>query len=257
MERGDFAKAAELFEKATTVNPKNAEAFYWLGAAVGRQAQGANILKQASLAKKAQGALERAVQLDPNSLEARQALVDYYSIAPSIMGGSEEKALAQAAELQKRDAFEGARAYARIYTRQKKTDQARKALVDLVRAQPKSPKAHQILGVFLLNEKNWSGSLHEFEMALELDPNYMPPHYRIGQHSALTGQNYARGEAALKKYLSYKPAENEPPIAGAWYWLGTIYEKQGRKADAKQSFANALKLAPTDAKVKEALKRVS
>ncbi|MDQ3283080.1 MAG: tetratricopeptide repeat protein [Acidobacteriota bacterium] len=256
MERGDFAKASDLFEKATTANPKNAEAFYWLGAAAGRQAQGANIIKQASLAKKAQSALERAVQLNPNSFEARQALVDYYTIAPGFMGGSEEKALAQAAELQKRDAYEGAHAYARIYMRDKKMDQARKVIVDLVRSQPNSAKAHQMLGVFFLSEKNYSGALHELEMVLKLDANYMPAHYRLGQLAALTGQDYARGEAGLRKYVTYKPADNEPPVAGAWYWLGMLYEKQGRKADAKQSFLNAQKLAPIDPKVKEALKRV-
>jgi Tfp pilus assembly protein PilF len=256
-EKRDFDKAAELYEKAVAANPKSAQAHYLLGGAYGRQAQQAGLLKQASLAKKARNSLETAVKLDPNYVDARMALVDFYTIAPGFLGGSEEKALEEAAEIKKRDALQGHRAFARIYMRQKKNDLARKELVDAVREQPNNARAHQILGTFLLIEKNYGGALHEFEMALQLDPKYMPPHLRIGQHSALTGIDYARGEAALRKYLAYKPAEDEPTHAAAWYWLGTIYEKQGKKAEAKQAFMNALKLAPNDKEVREALKRTS
>jgi TolA-binding protein len=61
----------------------------------------------------------------------------------------------------------------------------------------------------------------------------------------------------LHKYLAYKPADNEPPLAGAWYWLGQIQEKQGKKADAKKSYTNGLKLAPEMKELKEGLKGVS
>jgi Tfp pilus assembly protein PilF len=256
-ERRDFEKAAGLYEKAAAANPKSAQAQYLLGGAYGRQAQQASLLSQASLAKKAKNALETAIQLDPNHIDARMALVDFYTIAPGFLGGSDEKAREQATEIKKRDALQGHRAFARIYMRDKKTDLARKELVDAVREQPNNARAHQVLGVFLLNEKNFSGALHEFEMALKLDPAYMPPHLRIGQHAALTGSDYARGEAGLKKYLTHKPGEDEPSLAAAWYWLGMIYEKQGKKAEAKQAFTSALKLAPDDKTVREALKRTS
>lgn len=256
-EKRDFEKATALYEKAVAANPKSAQAHYLLGGAYGRQAQEASLFSQMSLAKKAKESLETAVRLDPNYIDARLALVDYFTIAPAIAGGSEEKAMQQAAEIKKRDSLQGHRAFARIYARQKKMDLARKELVDAVREQPNNARAHQILGTFLLNEKNFSGALHEFEMALKLDPNYMPPHLRIGQHAAQTGSDYARGEAGLKKYLTYKPSEDEPSHAAAWYWLGMLYEKQGRKGDAKQAFANAAKLAPEDKNVREALKRVS
>jgi hypothetical protein len=42
----------------------------------------------------------------------------------------------------------------------------------------------------------------------------------------------------------------------AWYWLGMLQEKQGRKAEAKQSFTNANRLMPGDKNITEALKRV-
>ena len=249
-------KAAELFEQAVKLAPNVAEYHYYLGAAYGQVAQQASIFKQPGLAKKAKGALERAVELNPNYIEARLALVDYYSIAPGIVGGSHEKALEQAAEIKKRTNIEGHRAFARVYTRQKKTDLARKEYVDAVRENPASARAHYLLGSYLMNDKNWTGSLQELEAAVRLDPKYMPSYLRIGQNAALSGQNFARGEEALRKYLTHTPGDQEPGHQSTWYYLGTIQEKQGKKAEAKASYLNAKKLAPASKEIAEALKRV-
>lgn len=256
LDRDDHEKAVDLFTKAVALQPNDAESHYLLGAAYGELAQKANILKQASLAKKTKSEFERAVELDPNHLEARLALINYYLLAPGFMGGGDDKALAQAAEIKRRFPIEGHRAYARVYTHQKKTDLARKEFVDAVRANPNSARAHYLLGGYLLNEKNWTSSLHEFDMALKLDPSYMPTHLRIGQHAARSASNYARGEESLRKYLTYKPTDKEPGLAAAWYWLGQLQEKQSRKAEARQSYLNAQKLAPHDKDIKEALKKL-
>ena len=257
LEKDQHEKAVELYEKAIALSPKTAEYHYYLGAAYGELAQQSGLLKQASLAKKTKAAFEKAVELDPNYLDARQALIDYYTIAPGFMGGSQEKALEQAAEIKKRNNLEGHRAYARIYARQKKTDLARKEFVDAVRENPTSARAHYLLGSYLINDKNWSGSLQELEAALRLDPNYMPTYLRLGQHAALSGQNYARGEEMLRKYLTYKPADREPGHATTWFFIGMIQEKQGKKADARASYLNAQKLAPQAKDIAEAIKRVS
>ena len=257
LERDDNEKAAELFEKAIAQQPNDAQSHYLLGLAYGDMAQRSNILKQASLAKKTRVEFERAVELDPNYIDARFMLINYYLIAPGFMGGGEDKALAQAVEVKRRNGIEGHRAYARIYARQKKQDLARKEYVDAVRENPKSARAHYLLAGFLINDRNWPSALHELDMALTLDPSYMPTHLRIGAHAALSGSNYTRAEESLRKYLtSYKPTENEPSLAAAWYWLGRVQEKQGKKNDARQSYLNGQKLAPNDKDFKEALKKL-
>lgn len=257
LDRDDNEKAAELFEKAIAQQPNDAQSHYLLGLAYGDMAQRSNILKQASLAKKTRVEFERAVELDPNYIDARFMLINYYLIAPGFMGGGEDKALAQAAEVKRRNGIEGHRAYARIYAQQKKQNLARKEYVDAVRENPKSARAHYLLAGFLINDRNWPSASHELDTALTLDPSYMPTHLRIGAHAALSGSNYARGEESLRKYLtSYKPTENEPSLAAAWYWLGRVQEKQGKKNDARQSYLNGQKLAPNDKELKEALKQL-
>jgi tetratricopeptide (TPR) repeat protein len=257
MERHDLEKAAELLEQAIRAAPNVAEYHYLLGGTYGEQAMKTNIFGQMSLAKKAKAELERAVQLDPAYVDARLALIDYYLMAPGFMGGDPDKAVEQAAEVKKRNNVEGHRAYARVYARQKKVDLARKEYVDGVRENPASARAHYLLATFLLNEKNWTGSLQELEAAQKLDPGYMPVSLRLGQHAALSGQNYTRGEELLRKYLAYKPATGEPGHASAWYYLGMIQEKRGLKAEAKASYLKARQLAPTWKEVEEALERVS
>ena len=257
LDRGDVDQAIAQFEKAVTANANSFQAHYYLGLAYGRKAQKDGMFAGMSLIPKAKAEWERAVEINPNSLDARLRLIEFYIAAPGIVGGSEDKALEQAAEVKKRDALDGHRAYAHVYSMQKKLDLATKEMVEAVREQPKSAKAHYFLGNMLLNQKDWAGSLHEYEMALSLDAAYMPAYFRIGQHAAQSEGNYAKGEAAIRKYLAYKPGDDEPALARAWYWLGMIQEKQGKKADARQSYANAQKLTPEAKDVIEALKRVS
>ncbi len=255
---GDSEQAAALLEKAIAKKPGVAEYHFYLGDAYGDLAQHASIFRQPGYATKTKNAFERAVALDPNYINARFALIDYFIIAPGFLGGSEEKAIKQAAEIQKRDAFQGHRAMARIYTREKKLDLARNEFLAAVREQPGSARAHSSLASFYaLNDKNYKGAFDEIDAAIAADPGYMPAWFRLGQIAAVSISNLPRGEEALKKYLTYQPKGDEPTLASAYYYLGTIYEKQGHKNEARQSYTNALRFAPKDKALLDAMKRVS
>ena len=257
MNRNDADAAATLLEKAVAQNPKSAEAHYLLGSAYGSQAQKASIFGQASLAGKTKDEFEKAVALDPNLLDARYGLVQFYTMAPGIIGGSYDKAFAQVGEIKKRDPLMAHRAAAFIYSQQKKPDEARNEYLAEVREFPKSARAHIDLGVSYIGQKNFKAAGDEFELAVKVDPAYMPGYFRLGQISVFTSSNYGRGEELLRKYLAYTPKEDEPSLARAHYWLGQLFEKQGKKAEAKASFATSLKLNPAQKDVAEALKRVS
>jgi tetratricopeptide (TPR) repeat protein len=184
-------------------------------------------------------------------------LVQFYAMAPGFMGGSYDKAFAQNAEIRKRDPLMAHRGAGFIYAHQKKTDLARKEYFDEVKENPKSPRARYDLGLFYIGEKNYKAATDEYEAAIKLDPAFMPAYFRIGQTAVYSSANYVRGEETLHKYLAYTPKAEEPPLARAHYWLGQIYEKQGKKAEARASFATSLKLNPVQKDVAEALKRVS
>jgi tetratricopeptide (TPR) repeat protein len=200
-----------------------AEQHYLRGVEYGEAAQHANIFKKAGLARKAQAEFERAIEIDPNFLDARFALVEYYLRAPALLGGSDAKAVAEAGEIRRRNSVEGHHAFGRIF----------------------------------LHQKKYVEAAREYEHAVAADANFMDGWFEIGYIAAVTGTNLERGEEALRKYLAYTPARNEPPAYRAHYWLGAIFEKQGKKTDAKASYANSLRANPDQKDVQEAMKRVS
>ena len=256
--RGETDAAIEILEKAVAQSPKSAEAHFYLANAYGSKGQEAGMFGAAKYLSKMTGAYEKAIALNPKYVEARFGLVQLYAFAPGMMGGSYDKAIEQAKEIKAIDPVFGHRAYAFIYAQQKKLDLAEKEYGDAIREEPNSPKAHSYFGQHLVNVvKNYTAAFAEFETALKLDPSYMPAFYHLGRAAAQANANLARGEEALKKYLAYTPKENEPTLASAHYFLGAVYEKEGKKAEAKQAYQAALRLNPTLKQASEALSRVS
>lgn len=256
--RGDTDAAVDILEKAVAQSPNSAEAHFYLANAYSTKGQDSGFFGAANYMPKIRNVFEKAIALNPKYVEARFGLIQFYAYAPGIMGGSYDKAFEQAKEIKTIDPFFGHRAYAFIYTQQKNTDLAKKEFVDAIREQPESPKAHSYYGLFLVNtEKNYIAAFAEFETARKLDSSYMPAVYHLGRTAAKANTDLARGKEALKEYLAYTPKENEPTPAYAHYFLGVIYENEGKKEEAKQSYEKALKLNPGLKEAAEGLKRMS
>jgi len=256
--RGDPDAAIEILERAVAESPKSAEAHFALGSAYGAKVVAGGMLAAARYASHIREEFEKAVALDPSHLDARYGLVQVYAGAPGIMGGSHEKAFEQASQIQAIDPVFGHRAAAFIYVQQSRLDLAEKEYTDGIKEMPGSAKAHSFYGQYLATTaKNYPAAFSELEEALRLDPRYMPALYHLGRAASLANTNLTRGEEALKQYLAYTPREHEPMLASAHTFLGAVYEKEGKKAEAKQAYETALKLNPTLKSAAEGLKRVS
>lgn len=72
--------------------PAQAVCFYELGTVQGVQAMSGGMMAGMRLSGKVKDNLSRAVELDPMLFEARQALSQFYLVAPGIAGGSVSKA---------------------------------------------------------------------------------------------------------------------------------------------------------------------
>ena len=83
-------------ERARNLDPHKSLYHLWLGRIYGEKADRAGFLSAAGLAKKVRSSFERAVELDPESWEARADLAEFYLEAPGIVGGGKDKAQAQA-----------------------------------------------------------------------------------------------------------------------------------------------------------------
>jgi len=113
-EQQQYEHAVEWFEKAALLDSANSSYHLWLGRAYGYSAQRASILWQFSLARKVKIHFEKAVDLDPDNIDARADLAEYYLKAPRILGGGKERAEAQAHEISARNLEEGLRTWRMI-----------------------------------------------------------------------------------------------------------------------------------------------
>jgi tetratricopeptide (TPR) repeat protein len=79
-------------ETCTQEQPQAAACHYALGVVLGVQAMSEGLLKAARSAGTVKTALTQAQTLEPSWFPARSALVDFYLLAPGMMGGSTTKA---------------------------------------------------------------------------------------------------------------------------------------------------------------------
>lgn len=250
----DYDAAEEYFEEAIDVNDKVAEYHTWYGNTLGTLAADANLFKQAMLGPKMKSAWEKAVELDPKTVDARESLIQYYLQAPAIAGGSVDKAKEIANEIVKLKPAEGHRQLGNIYYKEKQYQEAEKEFIAMAKADPAYASG---LSNYYINQKQYDKAFALFEEALKKNPEDMLATYQIGKTSALSGQRLERGEACLKKYLTYQPQKNEPSHAGANMRLAQIMEKGGKKVEAKKLYETALKADATLKEAKEGLERVS
>ena len=115
IQAGRYKQAAAWLERAIAVEGTQAAYYLWLGRTYGYQAQHAPSGEQFFLARKVRKSLEKAVELNPDLVEARVDLLAFYLQAPSLLGGSIEKAKLQAAEIAKRDPDQGLQAWQRCH----------------------------------------------------------------------------------------------------------------------------------------------
>ncbi len=254
---GDLDRAVEWMEKAVALEGQSSEYHLWLGRAYGQKAVKASLLKQVSLAGKVKKEFERASELDPDNLDARFALIDFYLQAPGIMGGSVAKAKEQAQEIRRRDAVRGYRAAGRVAEHEKEFDRALQEYERAAKEFPQKTEPVYWIGSFYSQRKQYAKAFEVYEKLLEKQPSELAACYQIGRMAVLSGERLDRGEECLKLYLQYEPRKDEPPLAWAHYRLGQLYEKRGNRDLAKREYQSALRIDPTHRDAKEALKKLS
>ena len=247
--------AVEWFEKAIKVNDKVAVHHLWLGNALGDQAQHANKLKQPFLARRVKSEFERTVELDPASLDGRHGLIQFYSQAPGVMGGSMDKAREQAREIQKLNAMRGhVELAALLENKDKDLAGAEREYTASITASPDSAFGYSNLAAFYRRQKRFNDAVATWDRLLKAKPDAVNAHLNAAFNLALSGQGLERGEREVKDWLAAPPKDATPLTTGfAHYVLGMIYERQGKKEPARAEYQTAISLNPKNADAKKAL----
>ncbi|MCE9601380.1 MAG: tetratricopeptide repeat protein [Gemmatimonadetes bacterium] len=251
------ADAAEKqFERAIAADPTNGNYHLWLGNAVGQQAGSASVIRQPFMARRIKAEFERAVALDPELLDARDGLIQFYLMAPGVMGGSAAKAREQQREIAKRNTFRGQLAAATVAWADKDTAGTERALRAAIAAQPDSARTVISLAQ---RQVGWGrvpaafGTLDDF---LARHPGDIAVRFQIGRLAANSGQQLERGEKLLRELVAEPEWEStnlRPSRAAVHYRLGMVLEKSGKKPDARAAYERAVALDPQLKPAKDAL----
>jgi tetratricopeptide (TPR) repeat protein len=95
-------------EEAVRIDGSKSDYHMWLGRALGEQAARSSFISAFSQAKRSRAEFEASVRLDPRNAEAMADLGEFYSSAPGVVGGGNDKARNLVDQLDKVDP---ARAY--------------------------------------------------------------------------------------------------------------------------------------------------
>jgi tetratricopeptide (TPR) repeat protein len=213
--QGDFKQASEALEKAVAVEPSNSGYALWLGRALGRRAEASNPFTAPGLASKAHQYFEKAVQLDPRSLEAWNDLFEYYVEAPGFLGGGLDKAAAAATRIAQLDAADGHAAEARLAEKKKDYHDAERQFHWAVESAPYQASRLVDLARFLMRRGRDPEAEQAFARAEKLAPDNPKLLYQRAEAYLRAGRNLDLARQLLQRYMSSTLTADDPPRSDA------------------------------------------
>ena len=216
--RGRFEAAFDGFRQALRLDPRNADALYYVGMTAGVLAQ---------------GEYERLFALAPGSARAHQLLGQSY-------------------EAQDRP-HEAVAAYQAGLEADPKSVELLVALGDLMRSQMQleeavsyysraaalAPRRYEILyglGVSHSFRREYPAAIERLREALAIDPASAPARFNLARALLMSGQ----AEAAVMELEAV--TAREPRMREAYYMLGRAYQSLGRAQEAERAFAKVQEL---------------
>lgn len=267
---GDRTAPLELAERAVRLNGGVARYHRQLAEVQGVMAQRANLFQQALLARRFRKEIDVALSLDPRDAQALDDLVEFYLMAPAILGGDTNRAEGVARQIAAIDASAGFLASAQIAKIRKDAARTEAMLRRASEVRPPSYEAQMALARFYLapeyrddaaaealgrralgldsgraeaycvlaesyaDRANWNALDAALSSSVQAVPDDAAPYYRAAERLLSSGREPARAERYLHAYLAQEPEGNEPTAADAHRKLGLALRAQGREADAER-----------------------
>ncbi len=248
--------AVKYGERAVSLGPGNANYHLWLAREYGRKAGDSNPLAAAGLARKAKNEFERAVQLDPASVPARIDLAQYYSEAPTIMGGGLDKAREQAEQVAKYDLAKSHLILARVAEKEKQYGEAESQLRAGIKAAKNPADAWLQLAAFYRDRGRLDDMQNAVRSAVTEPGKPAESYFDAGKELYLGSRDFPGAADYLQKYLSSGQLVEGAPAFRAHYLLGQLDEKMGNRQAAALEYQASLSLASGFVPARKALSHV-
>ena len=253
--------AIRAAEKSVALAPDVSEYHQWLGRVYGEKAETVgrvHFISAISLVRKVKAEFERAVALDPDgkNLSARADLAEFYTEAPSIMGGDKAKAKTLAEFVLKLDPALGHSMLGRIQEKQGAKEHAEQEYKAAIEASTNLARYWISLGSFYRR----AGRFDEMQSAVNksLTARSQAGIALFDGASLLMsgGRDFPQAIKMFRQYLGLDDPAEDGPAFQAHYLLGTLLEKQGDVKAAVEEYRAALTLASEYKPAQDALARM-
>jgi tetratricopeptide (TPR) repeat protein len=289
---GDIPGAINYAQRAVQLAPQKADYHLTLAELQGRLAQQSSMLKQAILARTIHKELETAYQLEPTNLDAKWGLLEYYWLAPAIVGGDKAKARTMATDIGKLNAAQGFVAQAVIAADEKRIADVERNYRKAIELDPKNYDARISLAQFYYgdDQKKYDLAEEQYRAAVKINPSRIEgynglaaiyaqrgqwpqldsvladserqisdnfqPFYAAGTVLLNSGKDLPRAERYLRRYMGQEAEGNAATLPEAHWRLGQVLDKQGRRPEAIAELNTAVKMNPYLDAAKKDLKRL-
>ena len=238
----DWDAAIDYYKDLVSIDDMNANYHFKYGGATGMKALGLSKVRALLYVSAIKEAFETAATLDPEHIETRWALVEFYIQLPGIFGGSENKAIEYAQELSEISAVDGylANGYIAEYTSRP------------LDAETFYKKAIEVGGSVLTYEKlsKLYENNNQAEEAIEVTVQSLNIHkrnqlnYQIGKIAAQYNIEDEVGLYYLEEYIKNYTLQDGVPIDWAYFRMAQIYKNTGEKQNALLWINKALSARP-------------
>ena len=253
----DWDQSVSGCEKAVALDPGNAQYHLWLGRSYGEKAEHSGLLAAVKLARKVRNEFETAVRLDPNSVEARADLAEFYMEAPAIMGGGRDKAEAQAQQLAAADPVKAGWLKGQLAEKYKDQISAENEYRIAIQTSHGAAGAWLNLASFYRRSSRFNAMEDAIAHASSAPMNQPQVLIECAQMLLRTNRNLPEATELLRRYLLSTPNVEAAPAFQAHYLLGSALERQGNKPAAALEYRASLSLARSFALAQSALDRLN
>lgn len=239
-----YDEAVGSCEKSVQLAPGNSDYHMWMGRAYGEKADHVSFVTAYSLGKRVRSEFEAAVRANPKNAEALSDLGEFYAEAPSIAGGSDDKAKDIASRLDSIDAARAHELRARIAEADKDYTTAENEFKAAIGASSRPANYWMTLGSFYRRRQRWNDMVNAIRTGFSMDkdrgtalPNGAWVLVRANREPQLAIQMF-------EAYLSGNRKTEEAPTFVIHVNLARLKKQLGDTAGAQKEYAAATALAP-------------
>ena len=218
LDKGDLDQAATKFRHALKLQPDSSDAQLYLGVVLEKQGDKGG----------ASDAYEKAVDLNPGNLAARQSL---QKLSEASAAKDDPARLAE---------FEG-------YIRESRFKEVEPLLTDYVKEHPESSQGWYALGYSLFAQQKIGESIRALAKCLQLDVKNSEAHKILGRDLMIIGR-FDAAQIEFEQGIHY-----DPKSAEMHYNLGKLFSMQDNWAPGRKEFEEALRIDPSYVEALDAL----